>query len=100
MSPIPIELAVTATPMFVARGAWNRHQKEPIRGRVAGSDLVNVLVLIGDDRVTGPVKDVLQLLEALRGRHCRYVLVTCLPEGADATPVEKKPDGAASIFGS
>ena len=90
MSPIPIELAVTATPMFVARGAWNRHQKEPIRGRVAGSDLVNVLVLIGDDRVTGPVKDVLQLLEALRGRHCRYVLVTCLPEGADATPVREE----------
>ena len=56
---------------------------------MAGNDLVNVLVLIGDDRVTGPVKDVLQLLQALRGRECRCVLVTCLPDGADATPVRE-----------
>jgi glycosyltransferase involved in cell wall biosynthesis len=56
---------------------------------MAGSDLVNVLLLIGDDRVTGPVKDVLQLLEALRNRDCRCVLVTCLPEGADASPVRE-----------
>ena len=66
---------------------WNLCVVEPISERMAGNDLVNVLVLIGDDRVTGPVKDVLQLLEALRGRDCRCVLVTCLPEHADASPV-------------
>ena len=58
-------------------------------GRVANSDAVNVLVLIGDDRVTGPVKDVLQLLEALGGRECRCIFATCLPEGADATPIRE-----------
>lgn len=62
---------------------------EPTGNGAAGSGPVRVLVLIGDNRVTGPVKDVLQLLEALRPRACRYVLATCLPEGADATPLRE-----------
>jgi len=52
-------------------------------------DRVRVLVLIGDNRVTGPVKDVLQLLAALRGRDCACELAACLPEGVDATAVRE-----------
>lgn len=51
------------------------------------SDAPSVLVVIGDNVVTGPVKGVLQLVAGLRRHPCRVGLANCVIDGADDSAV-------------